>query len=118
MKKTTFKNLTAHARLMYTATAALYTLIRSAQITGDPEKIAAVKKVDRLFFEYIYEDPFYELEDLRYYSSRKTGLVCDFILPVEARPHALSIARSALAELGGRIPNTAAHKCIELLSNF
>ena len=116
MTRTDFLKLTLDAKITYLAVAALETIHRRLQLSGDIKAAGQVNEVIWFFTDYLYFDPFDELEDIRYYSSYKTGRVCDFILPPDMVDEAEYILYNALVERGGLIPDTPAYDCMEMLN--
>ena len=112
------KLTTTAAKNTYLLAAALYTLRRKSELAGDIETAHAIGAIEYLFYEYLYFDPCDELEDVRNYSSWRTGEVCDYILPRDDEDEALYIAREKLTERGGLIPNTPAFHCLDMLNDI
>lgn len=111
------KLTTTAAKNTYLLAAALHTLRRKSQLAGDIETADAIREIEYLFYDYIF-DQFDELEDFRYYSSWRTGEVCDYILPRDDEDEALYIAREKLTECGGLIPDTPAFDCLNMLNDI
>lgn len=118
MTNTFIENLTPAARTFYMISAALYTLRRDAQLAGNTEKVETLRDIEDIYYDYIFDDSGEELEDVRYYSHRSTGEVCDYTLPIDDREEALYIARQNLAYCSGFFPKTAAYHCMELLDEI